>query len=434
MTKAGHKMSPFSVFLLGVDSMIGSAAFLLPGSLYAKAGIMIIPILILSGISALLLALCYAGLASRTSGNGAGWLYAYNEFGQFAGFEVGLFTWLQGVMTIATEIAAFLTALQVFFPQLHHPGTYRITGILVILAISVIGILGQRVSNAANDTATLLKLAVLILFIIGGIWFIHGAHLLHSPVYSFASYNNAYSNVFYMYTGFAFLPVAATEMRNPQKNLPRELLAVITAVVTLYVVVFVVVIGMLGRRIATSSAPLALAFAARFGFWGKLIITVGTIGSILGVAISLSYSTPFVASSLANEHKLLPAFFGIKTKNGAPWVAILLTAGVCALLFLSGNYLFLVPCAVIVSLVQYFSTALVMLRVKWRQHQHKEPAHTGFHLHGGITVPVLALIVCGYILVNLQWRVIVFGALLLAAGILLYVGDTAVQRWRHRHA
>ena len=46
MTKAEHKMSPFSVFLLGVDSMIGSAAFLLPGSLYAKAGIMIIPILI----------------------------------------------------------------------------------------------------------------------------------------------------------------------------------------------------------------------------------------------------------------------------------------------------------------------------------------------------------------------------------------------------
>ena len=268
MTKAEHKMSPFSVFLLGVDSMIGSAAFLLPGSLYAKAGIMIIPILILSGISALLLALCYAGLASRTSGNGAGWLYAYNEFGQFAGFEVGLFTWLQGVMTIATEIAAFLTALQVFFPQLHHPGTYRITGILVILAISVIGILGQRVSNAANDTATLLKLAVLILFIIGGIWFIHGAHLLHSPAHSFASYN-AYSNVFYMYTGFAFLPVAAAEMQNPQKNLPRELLAVITAVVTLYVVVCVVVIGMLGRRIATSSAPLAWRLPPGLGSGGS---------------------------------------------------------------------------------------------------------------------------------------------------------------------
>ena len=245
-------MSPLSIFLLGVDSMIVSAAFLLPGNLYAKAGNMIVLILILSGLSALTLALCYSGMASRTTGNGAGWLYAYNEFGRFAGFEVGLFTWIQGI---------------------------------------------------------------LILFIVVGVWFIHGSNYVSSNHYSLMDYNSAYSNVFYMYTRFAFLPVAAAEMTNPEKNLLKEMLAVIISVVTDYVLGFLVVIGMLGPKIAHDSAPLAIAFANHFGLLGKLIITFGTVGFILGVAISLSYSTPFIVSSLANEHELLPHFLGIKSKK-----------------------------------------------------------------------------------------------------------------------
>lgn len=40
-----------------------------------------------------LIALCYADLASRFTGSGAAWLYSYNAFGRFAGYELGVFTW-----------------------------------------------------------------------------------------------------------------------------------------------------------------------------------------------------------------------------------------------------------------------------------------------------------------------------------------------------
>lgn len=429
MTK--KKMSPLSIFLLGVDSMIGSAAFLLPGNLYAKAGNMIVLILILSGLSALTLALCYAGMASRTTGNGVGWLYAYNEFVRFAGFEVGLFTWIQGILTIATEIAAFLTALKIFFPQLNNLSIYRLSGIMVIILISIIGVLGQKVSDIANDTATIIKLGILILFIVVGVWFIHGSNYVSSNHYSLMDYNGAYSNVFYMYTGFAFLPVAAAEMTNPEKNLPKEMLAVIISVVTVYVLGFLVVIGMLRPKIAHDSAPLAIAFANHFGLLGKLIITFGTVGSILGVAISLSYSTPFIVSSLANEHELLPHFLGIKSKKGSPWVAIILTALLCILLFLSGNYLFLVPCSVIVSLVQYFMTSLGMLKVQWKKKGRSKVKEHGFQLKGGIIIPSIALIVCIYILINLEKKVIIFGSILLGCGIVIYIIDFLFKKIRN---
>ena len=423
------KISPFSAFLLGVDGMVGSAIFLLPGSLYSKAGNSLIGILLVSGVSALLLALCYAALSSETKQNGAAWLYAYKEFGRFAGFEVGFFTWFQGVITITTEIAAFLTSLKLFIPQLSDKLVYDIAGIAIVLVIAIIGLMGDRVSSIADNIATFLKIGVLLIFVLAGIWFIHRINFVSNAHYSFHSVNNAFSNAFYMFTGFAFLPVAAAQMRNPRKNLPRELLAVIISVTLLYIATVVVAIGTVGPSIAHSSLPLAIAFAKHFGNLGKIIITVGTVGSVLGVAISLSYSTPYVASSLANEHQLLPQFFGKKSKSGAPYVAIIITAGLCALLILSGGYLFLVPCTIIISLVQYFSTSLVMFVKQWRRQRHQEQLPQGaFNLRGGILVPVLSLLVCVYILVNLKLQVILFGVIALICGIALYFIDKLITK------
>ena len=423
------KISPFSAFLLGVDGMVGSAIFLLPGSLYSKAGNSLIGILLVSGVSALLLALCYAALSSETKQNGAAWLYAYKEFGRFAGFEVGFFTWFQGVITITTEIAAFLTSLKLFIPQLSDKLVYDIAGIAIVLVIAIIGLMGDRVSSIADNIATFLKIGVLLIFVLAGIWFIHRINFVSNAHYSFHLVNNAFSNAFYMFTGFAFLPVAAAQMRNPRKNLPRELLAVIISVTLLYIATVVVAIGTVGPSIAHSSLPLAIAFAKHFGNLGKIIITVGTVGSVLGVAISLSYSTPYVASSLANEHQLLPQFFGKKSKSGAPYVAIIITAGLCALLILSGGYLFLVPCTIIISLVQYFSTSLVMFVKQWRRQRHQEQLPQGaFNLRGGILVPVLSLLVCVYILVNLKLKVILFGVIALICGVALYFIDKLITK------
>ncbi|WP_282458252.1 APC family permease [Ligilactobacillus aviarius] len=423
------KISPFSAFLLGVDGMVGSAIFLLPGSLYSKAGNSLIGILLVSGVSALLLALCYAALSSETKQNGAAWLYAYKEFGRFAGFEVGFFTWFQGVITITTEIAAFLTSLKLFIPQLSDKLVYDIAGIAIVFIIAIIGLMGDLVSSIADNIATFLKIGVLLIFVLAGIWFIHRINFVSNAHYSFHSVNNAFSNAFYMFTGFAFLPVAAAQMRNPRKNLPRELLAVIISVTLLYIATVVVAIGTVGPSIAHSSLPLAIAFAKHFGNLGKIIITVGTVGSVLGVAISLSYSTPYVASSLANEHQLLPQFFGKKSKSGAPYVAIIITAGLCALLILSGGYLFLVPCTIIISLVQYFSTSLVMFVKQWRRQRHQEQLPQGaFNLRGGILVPVLSLLVCVYILVNLKLKVILFGIIALICGIALYFMDKLITK------
>ncbi|WP_290034049.1 APC family permease [Ligilactobacillus cholophilus] len=428
MTK-DHKISPFSAFLLGVDGMVGSAIFLLPGSLYSKAGNGLIWLLVLSGISALFLALCYAALSSETKQNGAAWLYAYKEFGRFAGFEVGFFTWLQGVATISTETAAFLTSMRLLVPALSNKLVYNLSGLSIILIIAIIGLLGDKASSIADNIATFLKIGVLLIFIFVGIWFIHKVNFVSDTHYSLSSMNNAFSNAFYMYMGFAFLPVAAAQMKNPKKNLPRELVAVIVSVSLIYIATVFVAIGILGPSIAHSSVPLAIAFGKHFGTWGKILITIGTVGSVLGVAISLSFSTPYVASSLANEHHLLPRFFGKKSKDGSPYVAIIITTTLCMLLVLSGSYLFLVPVTIIISLVQYFSTSIVMFKKQWEKHKHPEKENAGsFNLRGGILVPSISILICLYILLNLKLKAILLGGIALLCGIVLYFVDKSIEK------
>ena len=428
------KMGPLSAFMLGVNGIIGSAIFLLPSSLYAKSGPHLILILLLSGLSAFLLSLCYANLSGETKGNGAAWRYSYDEFGRFPGFQVGFFTWLQGIMTITTEVAAFFTTLQLYFPILHQKWVYNLCGMVMIALLACICLLGEKTSKIANNISTLLKMVILLAFILLCIWFIKGANFTSAHVYSLSSQSSAFSNAFYMFNGFAFLPVAASQMVKPEKNLPRVLVATIVTVTGIYVLAAIIAIGMLGPDIVHSSVPLAQAFAMKFGTIGKSIIIIGTAGSILGIALSMSFNTPYVASSLASQ-ELLPHFLSEKTQGGIPVRAIMTTSAICMLLFLTGDYLFLVPCAVVVSLVQYFSTAMAAFKHALDLKLHpKKVAHSTFHLPGGILIPSCALVICLFIFMNLSRHVIVFGVIVFILGIFLYEVEHVIRRHKEDEA
>lgn len=82
--KAG-KISFASVFLFGINSMVGSGIFLLPGVLFQEAGNWSLILILLAALAVLAMTYCYAEMAHHFSGNGAGWYYTYKEFGRFWG-------------------------------------------------------------------------------------------------------------------------------------------------------------------------------------------------------------------------------------------------------------------------------------------------------------------------------------------------------------
>ena len=346
-----------SVILLGINGIIGSGIFLLPGTLYQEAGLGSVSAIVLAGLSTTLIALSYAMLASKIDDDGGAWVYSNRAFGAFVGFQTGWFGWFLGVITIAAELAAFLTALGGLIPVVKQRNVYISVALVIIAALIAINLIGPNILTFIDNISSALKIIILIAVIAAGGYFIstHGLHVRQPQAVS-SDFRTAFSTAFYMFTGFSFLPVAANKMKNPEKTLPRALMVVMLIVIAIYGMAQMTTIVILSTNLTAETLPVAAAFAAVVGTIGKTVVILGMLISILGVAVAVSFDTPIEMASLATEKTLLPAVFGRTNKSGAPFVAIWLTIGIAALLVVSGSYLFLVNLIVFSAFLQYITT------------------------------------------------------------------------------
>lgn len=205
-----------SVILLGINGIIGSGIFLLPGTLYQEAGLGSVSAIVLAGLSTTLIALSYAMLASKIDDDGGAWVYSNRAFGAFVGFQTGWFGWFLGVITIAAELAAFLTALGGLIPVVKQRSVYISVALVIIAALIAINLVGPNILTFIDNISSALKIIILIAVIAAGGYFIstHGLHVSQPQAVS-SDFRTAFSTAFYMFTGFSFLPVAANKMKNP---------------------------------------------------------------------------------------------------------------------------------------------------------------------------------------------------------------------------
>ncbi|MCP9334329.1 APC family permease [Lentilactobacillus hilgardii] len=425
MTATTKKQLSFlSVFLLGVDGIIGSGIFLMPSRIYAKLGDVSLLLMPLAGLAVLMIALCFANLASKIPGDGGAWLYTYTAFGRFAGFEIGIFTWLLGIITMATEISALVTSLKSVFPTLNQHSHYLVVALLILGVLTLLNLIGSKFMDWVDNISTIAKVGVLILFVIAGLFFIHPANFsnlsgtVSNSAPLFNRFNEGFGMVFYMFTGFSFLPIAASKMKKPEKTLPIALISVLLTSALLYMIVQMTAIGVSGQDLATDNVPIAASFFHFAGQLGYDLALIGMLISILGVALSISFSTPLIASSLASEHQLLPRVLGHQDKRGVPIVSLLLSCGICALMLLSGNYLFLASCIVFTSFVQYVPTILASIRL---QNHTKLPK--GFRLPGGLLIPILALLVTSYLILSFSVKLMIAGIIVFTLSGVWYLYD-----------
>ncbi|GBG97231.1 amino acid permease [Lactococcus termiticola] len=134
-------LSPSAIFLLGINSIIGSGIFLLSGKIYQEAGTKSLLAILLAGLSIFVIAFAYANMSKLYPENGGAFIYAKKSFGRFPGFIVGMLTWLLGVVTVATEVSALLTAIEMISPHLNK----TFIGLAIILFLGIISIFGSAI-------------------------------------------------------------------------------------------------------------------------------------------------------------------------------------------------------------------------------------------------------------------------------------------------
>lgn len=351
--KENKLLSPAAIFLLGVNSIIGSGIFLLSGKIYEDAGIWSLLAILCAGLSIFVIAFAYAK----------------ETFGRFPGFIVGMVTWLLGTVTLATEVSALLTAMKMILPNLNS----RLIGIIIILALGIISYFGSSIIAGLDNLTSFVKIVLVLVFIFTCLWLVRGLNFSSPNLLTASSANlggfkgflSAYGTVFFFFTGFSFLPVNAEKMKNPAKNLPKMMSLVMLTCLAVYLIIQTITIGALGPELTKTLVPAATAFSKIVGSIGIPLFVVGICFSIFGVIVATTFNTPTILASLAQAHEDVPMFVSKNNRFGTPTWAIILTT-VCGIaLFLSGNYVFLSGLTVFMSFVQYLSTGLANIKKKF---------------------------------------------------------------------
>lgn len=399
---------------LAINDVVGSGIYLLPAAAAALLGGASVWAVVLAGLAAALLVLCFAEASSYFDEPGGAYLYTREAFGHLVGFEVGWMTWLSRVAALASFANGLVQAITYFWPQAagHWGRVLIICGlILPLAAINVRGV------SAGARTAVILviaKMLPLAFFVAAGVWFIDGAQLTVLHVPRGAALGQAALLLLFAYGGFENTPVAAGEYHNPRRNVPFALLSMILVVTLLYGAVQVVALGTL-PGLARSSAPLADAAQRFAGHSGAWLLTLGAILSIAGIAGNTMLSGPRYLFALACDGYGPRWLARVHPKFRTPAIAILVQAFMALALALSGSFVELASLSVIARVATYIGTAAAVPRLR-----RQLPDRAALRLPLGATIPVAALLVAIVLLGSATAASLLAVAAAMAAGALIY--------------
>ena len=396
-----------SIVLLGINGIVGTGIFLLPNKAYSIIGSASLGVLLFDAVIAGCIALCFAEAASLFTRNGGPYLYAKHALGDFWAFEVGVLKWIVTVIAWAAMAVGFATALGAAVPALSGDFAKDVISFILIVGLTIVNIFGVNVSKFVNNLITISKLVPLALFIAIGIFFINGANftpVFPQDIYVDGSFAQAAVLLFFAYTGFEVIAIAAEDMKNPKKNLPRAIIMCMLLVSVLYMAILAVSIGVLGTDLANTKAPVQDTFNVIVGPIGMYIVLVGTLISMGGINFAEAYYAPRVATSMA-EDGMLPNALAKRNRYNAPYVAAIVTAIASVLLAWSGSFTTLAAISAVSRFTQYLPTclAVIIFRRKWAD---KARSYT---IPGGYLIPVVAIGTSLWMLAQAQTNQLLWG-------------------------
>ena len=405
-TDKKDKFGLWSIVLLGINGIIGTGIFLLPNRAYALMGPSSLLILLFDAFLAGCLALCFAEVAGFFSRNGGPYLYAKAAFGDFVSYEVGVLKLVVTIIAWAAMAVGFATALGAAFPFFAGDTMKNLIAAVLIGGLTIMNIAGVKISKILNNIMTISKLVPLCVFIAVGLFFVNGSNFTpfvptHMADGAFA---NAAITMFFAYTGFEAIAVAAEDFKDPKKDLPRGIILTMIIVTIIYMLVVGISIGILGPDLAVDKAPIQTAFGRAVGPIGAYFILIGTLFSMGGINLAESFIAPRACTSLA-EDGMLPAFLNRRTSWGTPWASSVVVAILSILLAWSGSFTTLAAISAVSRFTQYLPTVLsvIVFRRKWKDRERT------YKIPGGIFVPVVAFLTSLWMLSNAKPMQLVWG-------------------------
>jgi APA family basic amino acid/polyamine antiporter len=326
-------LGPITLTALGIGCIIGAGIFVLTGlaaNQYAGPGLVLS--FIFAGFGCAFAALCYAEFASMVPVAGSAYTYAYATLGEMLAWVIGWDLVLEYAVAASTVahgwshyLISFLGLFDVhmpphwiaspieFNPETHAwyaTGAFcNLPAALVVLALTVLLVVGIQESARANAAMVLVKLVVVLFVIFAGMQHINTQNWTPFLPYGFGGALKGAAYIFFAYVGFDSVSTHAEEAVNPQRDVPIGIIASLAICTVLYIAVAAVLTGMVRYDQIHLDAPVAEAFAVKGLQTAVFIISVGALAGLTSVLLVLMLSQTRVLLAMARDGLIPESFF-----------------------------------------------------------------------------------------------------------------------------
>ena len=288
---------------------------------------------------------------------------------------------------------------------------------LIVLAITILLVIGVRESARANAVMVAIKLAAVLFFLGAGATYVRPENWSPFAPFGWPGIMSAAAVVFFAYLGFDAVSTTAEEVKNPKRDLPIGIITSLVVCTVLYLAVAAVLSGIIpvtqyrsaadalpGAAIVTPeasvrflNAPVAYALTVIGQDWASYLVSAGAAAGITSVLLVLLMSQPRIFFAMSRDGLLPTGVSKVHPRFGTPHITTIITGVIVALVAgvlqiqvvgemtsIGTLFAFIVVCA-----------SVLRLRVK------RPDAHRPFRVPGGPIVPILGIVSCAYLMLSL---------------------------------
>jgi amino acid transporter len=202
---------------------------------------------------------------------------------------------------------------------------FDLPAVAINILITYMVYVGTKESKNFSNLMVVIKLAIIVLVIAVGIFYIDLDNWTPFLPNGFSGVMAGVSAVFFAYIGFDAVSTLAEEAKNPQRDLPRGMIYSLIICTVIYIILALVLTGMVPYTALGVSDPMAEIFALKGVKWMLFIVSIAAVVAMTSVMLVFQMGQPRIWMTMSRDGLLPKRFSKLHPKYKTPGFATIVT-------------------------------------------------------------------------------------------------------------